>query len=59
MVGYSPSPINIDGAYLKWLCIKRTDIDWDVWDRHVGDADPPYWINQISHYEFKAGGGGG
>ena len=27
-------------------------------DRHIPQVDSPYWLDEISDYEFHAGGGG-
>jgi len=51
--------INIDGTYYKYLYYAQGS-DWRFWDRHypVNEDDIVYWLNEISHYRFKAGGGG-
>lgn len=49
--------INIDGTHFMNLCYKLGN-DWQFWDRHVKRQDSPYWVSEVSHYEFYAGGGG-
>ena len=49
--------INIDGTHFSYLSY-FDGRSWPLWDRHVPRADSPYWLDEISHYEFRAGGGG-
>jgi len=53
----SISSINIDNTHFNYLSYYNGR-SWPLWDRHVARADSPYWLQQISHYEFQAGGGG-
>jgi hypothetical protein len=39
------------------ICYKLGS-DWQLWDRHVVRQDYPYWVSEVSNYEFYAGGGG-
>jgi len=49
--------INIDGTHFMNICYKLGS-DWQLWDRHVVRQDYPYWVSEVSNYEFYAGGGG-
>jgi len=49
--------INIGGTHFSSISYKDST-NWYLWDRHVKRADWPYWVNEIAHYEFTAGGGG-
>jgi len=49
--------INIDGTHFTSICY-ALGTDWRFWDRHVPGANSPYEVIEISHYEFKARGGG-
>ena len=49
--------INIDGTHFSSLSY-YTGRSFPLWYQHYYYVDPPYWIQQISHYEFYAGGGG-
>ena len=48
--------INIDGTHFLYISYAKGS-DWYLWDRHLSRADNPYWVKEISDYEFKAGGG--
>lgn len=51
------SSINIDGTHFSNL-MYYTGQAWPYWDRHYPWVDSPYYLEEISHYEFRAGGGG-
>lgn len=51
--------VKIDGTHYRKLKYYYSGSTWIYWDTH--EADPftePYHINEISHHEFKAYGGG-
>lgn len=48
--------IHIDGSHFSGLRYPSGG-SWLLWDRHFGKADPPYKIDEVSHYEFYASGG--
>ena len=49
--------INIDNTHFSSLSY-YTGRSFPLWDQHSAHVDKPYWIQEISDYEFKAGGGG-
>lgn len=52
---------NIDGSHFSKLNYWDPGISWwPFWNRHVPwvSPDSPYSLNEISHYEFYASGGG-
>ncbi|MGC9014354.1 MAG: hypothetical protein ACP5KW_08300 [Thermoproteota archaeon] len=51
------SYINVGGTHFSYLSYYNGQ-SWLLWNRHAAYVDPPYWLDQVSHYEFKAGGGG-
>ena len=48
------SDINIDGTHFNGLRYYYAGRNWRLWDRHVPHADDPYWVYEISDYEFYA-----
>lgn len=50
--------IKIDGSHFTSLKYRQSGSSWPLWNRHYGYRTSPYSLNQISHYEFKASGGG-
>lgn len=50
--------INIDGTHFSGLRHYYGGRGWFLWNRHVPGVDYPYQLNEISHYEFQASGGG-
>lgn len=50
--------INIGGSHFYYLRYHETGASWPLWSRHYGYVNSPYSLNQISHYEFSASGGG-
>ncbi len=51
------SKINIDGTHFSGLSY-YTGRGFPLWYQHTAEADSPYYIIEISDYEFTAGGGG-
>lgn len=49
--------IRIDNTHFSGLSY-YTGRSFPLWDDREARVNPPYWIWEISHYEFKAGGGG-
>ncbi len=49
--------INIDNTHFSSLAY-YTGRSFPLWNQHNARADKPYWIKEVSNYEFKAGGGG-
>ena len=50
--------INIGGSHFYYLRYHESGASWPLWNRHYPKVDYPYSLNQISHYEFSASGGG-
>jgi len=53
----SMEEINIDGTHFSKLSY-FTGRGFPLWNHHVPHADPPYYVEEITDYEFYAYGGG-
>jgi len=52
--------VNIDESHfqdISYRLILYNRPVWILWDRHEPRSDDPYWICEVSHHEFLAGGG--
>jgi len=58
MVETSTTAINIGGSHFKALHKWELGSSWTLWDRHTARADDPYYVTEVAHWEFYAGGGG-